>query len=271
MKAVLLVLFCLIVVSECSFRGYSRLGSNSYSRRTDRLFHLTASNRSAVVNVYDFGAKGDGKADDTAAFQAALNSLANSGGTVFAADGTFKFNGHLTVPVGVTLEGTFTSVSSHPIVQDPNQLNIGTILLPYEGRNNENGIPFITLKQDSALKGVVIYYPELGPKVLPVPYPWTIDMTGNNPAVIDVECLNCWNAIRAVGAARHYIARVQGQPINTGILIDETYDIGRVEDVHFNPWFSDDPQFVKWQLLHGRAFVIARRVMQRSAGLQPWS
>lgn len=40
-------------------------------------------------------------------------------------------------------------------------------------------------------------------------------MTGNNPAVTDLECLNCWNAIRAVGAARHYIARVQGQPINT--------------------------------------------------------
>ena len=40
-------------------------------------------------------------------------------------------------------------------------------------------------------------------------------MTGNNPAVTDLECLNCWNAIRAVGAARHYIARIQGQPINT--------------------------------------------------------
>lgn len=43
----------------------------------------------------------------------------------------------------------------------------------------------------------------------------SVCMTGNNPAVTDLECLNCWNAIRAVGAARHYIARVQGQPINT--------------------------------------------------------
>ena len=43
----------------------------------------------------------------------------------------------------------------------------------------------------------------------------TVCMGGNNVAVTDVECLNCWNAIYAVQAGRHYIARVQGQPINT--------------------------------------------------------
>jgi len=83
--------------------------------------------------------------------------------------------------------------------------------------------------------GVVIYYPEQVRGKPPVPYPWAIDMKHNNPAVLDVECLNCWNGIRAVGADRHYIARFQGQPINIGVFIDETYDIGRVEDVHFNP------------------------------------
>ena len=43
----------------------------------------------------------------------------------------------------------------------------------------------------------------------------SVCMTGNNPAVTDLECLNCWNGVRAIGAGRHYIARVQGQPINT--------------------------------------------------------
>jgi hypothetical protein len=61
-----------------------------------------------------------------------------------------------------------------------------------------------------------------------------------------------------VGAGRHYIARIQGQPINTGIYVDETYDIGRIEDVHWNPWYADDKTFMSWQLLHGRAFVFAR-------------
>jgi len=75
---------------------------------------------------------------------------------------------------------------------------------------------------------------------------------------MDVECLNCWNFVRAVNSARHYIARLQGQPINTGVFIDETYDIGRVENVHFNPWYSSHPAFMTWQLTHGRSFVIAR-------------
>jgi len=75
---------------------------------------------------------------------------------------------------------------------------------------------------------------------------------------MDIQCLNCWNAIRAVMAGRHYIARIQGQPSNIGIFVDETYDIGRIEDVHWNPWFSTDKDYFSYQLLHGRAFVFAR-------------
>jgi hypothetical protein len=41
---------------------------------------------------------------------------------------------------------------------------------------------------------------------------------------------------RAHAVRRHYIARIQGQPLNIGVFIDSTYDIGRIENVHFNPW-----------------------------------
>jgi len=81
---------------------------------------------------------------------------------------------------------------------------------------------------------------------------------GNNAAITDVELLNSWNGISAVQAHRHYIARIQGQPINIGVFVDETYDIGRIEDVHFNPWYSTDLDFMSWQTTHGRAFVMGR-------------
>ena len=32
----------------------------------------------------------------------------------------------------------------------------------------------------------------------------------------------------------------QGQPLLLGIIVDQTYDIGRIEDVHWNPWFSTE-------------------------------
>jgi hypothetical protein len=43
----------------------------------------------AVVNVQDFGAVGDGVADDSGAIQAAINSLASNGGTVYFPPGEY--------------------------------------------------------------------------------------------------------------------------------------------------------------------------------------
>ena len=51
---------------------------------------------------------------------------------------------------------------------------------------------------------------------------------------------------------------MQGQPLNTGLFVDSTYDIGRVENVHWNPWFCTRVPFMRWQLTYGRAFVVAR-------------
>ncbi|XP_062517478.1 uncharacterized protein LOC134192746 isoform X2 [Corticium candelabrum] len=130
--------------------------------------------------------------------------------------------------------------------------------MPTGDKGNENGPPFISMTEDSTLHGVTIYYPNQPGNQVPTPFPWTLSLSGNNVAVTDVECLNCFNAIRAVGAHRHYIARVQGQPINMGVLVDQTYDVGRIEDVHWNPWYSNTKEYMSWQLLYGRAFVFAR-------------
>jgi len=47
---------------------------------------------SASRNVRDFGAKGDGRNDDTSAIQAAINSLPSTGGTVFIPAGKYMVN-----------------------------------------------------------------------------------------------------------------------------------------------------------------------------------
>ena len=63
-----------------------------------------------VYNVRDFGAKGDGQTDDTAAFQRALDAAGKAGGgTVKVPRGIYFFAGHLKVPSAVTLAGMWQS------------------------------------------------------------------------------------------------------------------------------------------------------------------
>jgi hypothetical protein len=59
----------------------------------------------AVANVLDFGATGDGIADDTAEIQAAINSFGAEGGTVFFPAGSYKTTTALSMVANVSLVG----------------------------------------------------------------------------------------------------------------------------------------------------------------------
>lgn len=59
-----------------------------------------------------------------------------------------------------------------------------------------------------------------------------------------------------MGCPRHLIRNVTGQPLRIGVYIDEVHDIGRVENVHFNPFWCWQPHMVTWMGEHGEAFVI---------------
>ncbi len=213
-------------------------------------------------SVRDFGAKGDGRTDDTAAFQQALDAAARAGGgVVFAPRGNYLFGGRLNVPPAVTLKGVWESVPSHPGLRNaglPKPTDDGTTFLVTGGAGREDDPPFLTLHHNSTLKGVVIYYPDQKPDGAPTPYPYAIALRGKNPAVLAVELLNPYNGIDASNNERHLIRDVHGQPLRRGIFVDAIYDIGRIENVHFNPWWSMKPKLFEWQRRHGEAFIIGR-------------
>ena len=215
-----------------------------------------------TFSVRDFGATGDGQTDDTAAFQKALDAAGQAGGgVVYAPRGNYFFAGHLNLPKAVALKGVWESVPAHNGLRDaglPKPTDDGTTFLVTENPGKEDGPPFLTLNHNCTLKGVVIYYPQQDPAEEPKPYPWAIALRGKNPAVLAVELLNPYNGIDARHNERHLIRDVQGQPLRRGILVDDIYDIGRIEDVHFNPWWSNRPRLFQWQQEHGEAFVFGR-------------
>ncbi len=226
-----------------------------------RSFAATTTNAD-IYSVLEYGAKGDGKTDDTTAFQNAMDAAGKAGGgIVYAPRGNYFFSGHLNVPKAVTLKGVWESVPSHVGIRNPGApkpTDDGTTLLATENRGREDGAPFITLNDNSTLKGVVIYYPEQKTDEEPQAYPWSVGMRGKNPAVIAVELLNPYNGIDAGNNERHLIRDVHGQPLRRGIYVDVIYDIGRIENVHFNPWWSMKPKLLRWQQEHGEAFIFGR-------------
>jgi len=217
-----------------------------------------------VFSVRDYGAKGDGTNDDTAAFQKALDAAGQAGGgTVLADRGNYFFAGHLNMPNAVTLQGLWQSVPSHTGLRDRNRekpADDGTTLLVTENEGNESGDPFIRLNDNSTLSGVVLFYPRQSAAETPQAYPYAIAAHGKNPAVLDVEMLNPYNGIDASGSERHLLRNISGQPLRRGIYADNIFDIGRIENVHFNPWWSgagNSPAY-QWELEHGEAFIFGR-------------
>lgn len=185
----------------------------------------------AGVNARQFGAKGDGIADDTAALQSALNAAEKGGPVCLVPSGFYRLNGTLTVPPGVTICGSSGGVphSEHPI---------GTVLLAYGGRGQADGEPLITLKPNAVVRNLVIHYPEQSlPEV--AAYPWTVRLDGELCQVLDLTITNPYQAIDAGSKWNelHLVRNVFACPLKTGIYIDQCTDIGRIENVHFNPNF----------------------------------
>lgn len=215
-----------------------------------------------AFNVRDFGAKGDGETDDTPAFQKALAAAAQAGGgTVLAPRGNYLFAGNLNVPPGVTLCGIWESVPAHNGLRDaglPKPTDDGTTFLVTANAGTEDAPAFLTLNHNSTLRGVVIYYPKQKADDVPEAYPWAIAMRGKNPAVLAVELLNPYNGIDTTGSERHLIRDVHGQPLRRGVFVDRIFDVGRIENVHFNPWWSTRPKLLRWQMENGEAFIFGR-------------
>jgi hypothetical protein len=216
----------------------------------------------ASFNVMDFGATAEGAGDNTAAFQAALDRAREAGGgRVAVPPGRYRFDGSLNMPADVSLTGTFRYSPAHAGIRDEGQEKpeYGSVLEPYGGRDEEEGVPFITVNANCTVQGFTVHYPEQKPDAArPVPYPWCVRMRGNNPAVIDMQLLNPYKGIDASHNQRALIRNIHGQPLYIGIFVDSIYDIGRIENVHWNPWWSMQKPIYTWQMENGTGFVFGK-------------
>ncbi|MBI5092478.1 MAG: hypothetical protein HZB26_08540 [Candidatus Hydrogenedentes bacterium] len=212
-----------------------------------------------LYNAVQMGAKGDGVADDTPAIQKALDAAAaDGGGVVTLPTGKYLIKTHLTITENVALEGTWRAPSRG--VPETG----GTTLLAVEGKGNAGGAPFITMGTGSTLRGINVFYPEQIRANPPLAYPWTIQSANgaDNCSILDVTLINSYQAVDfgTNVTGRHYIRGLYGYPFLKGLYINQCYDVGRIEDIHFWPFWDLDPNSPLWAFTkeNGEAFIIGK-------------
>ncbi|HLX71230.1 MAG TPA: glycosyl hydrolase family 28-related protein, partial [Verrucomicrobiae bacterium] len=184
----------------------------------------------AIATPQQYGAAGDGVTDDTAAFQAAMNAVYNSGGfgggVVFIPAGTYAFYNNLTIPTGVTLHGNWQdwTKTGGPLV--------GTTFKVYSGAGQSNGTPFIIMNHSTALRGVNIWYPNQNASAI-MPYPYSIQV-GNDSVVANVALVNSYLGVQGVGD-KNILRTVVGSPLRLGMQMNQIFDVCHAEDVRFSP------------------------------------
>ncbi len=183
------------------------------------------------IDCTDFGAVGDAINDDTNAIQEAIDVAGKQGGGIVVLPaGTYRIEGTLNVLPGVTLQGIWNS----PHHEDKTW---GSCLFVTSGRGEAEGPPAIQLNPSSAVRGIKVYYPDQ--KVSDIhPYPYAIAGRGMEFTVENVTLVNAYQGIDcSAGHELHTIRNVRGCVLKQGIIVDRCTDIGRIENVHFNPHF----------------------------------
>jgi hypothetical protein len=228
--------------------------------------------KSFDLDVTNFGAKAGGVSDCTAAFQKALDQAGKDGSVVLVPPGQFKISGTLTIPPGVSLEGVWPGPHT-------SQLDKGSTLLAYAGRDQEGSAPFISLQTASTIKGLTIFYPEQKPLDIR-PYPWTIQGQGQHYNVLDVCIVNAYNGIDCGSFHNegHHLRNVYMNALRRGVLIDQGTDIGRVENVHihsvywwrvsapYTPTQAEDEAMHDYTSKHLEGFIIGRTDWEYMSG-----
>jgi hypothetical protein len=180
---------------------------------------------------------GENSDDNSGALQQLLDQAGeNGGGVVFLPPGHYKFRQPLTIPSGVELKG---SVDVPSLPTGP-----GSVMEILAGKNDEDGVPFISMEQGSGIRGIVMNYPEQVVQLLTETelnngdvyhYPYTI--RGNK----DVYIVNI--AFRATYQGidlftnkcdNHYLDYPSGHVFKTGIRVGGNSDGGYIYNAQFN-------------------------------------
>lgn len=207
------------------------------------------------VDVRDYGAVGNGTANDAPAIQAAINALGTAGGVVQFGPRTYRLASAITISgSSVRLQGAGFTEGGGP--------GEGTWLTV-----DLTGFTPITFTgaaaRGSAVRDIAVrqtHNATQNAAWAPTNYDYVFRVTDCLGGVdFDNVMLSGVNrGIYCRNSGRSDFRRIRGQVFTAGIEIDESYDTSRIQNLHFWPYWSANDNVVRWQQANGDALIFRR-------------
>lgn len=213
-----------------------------------------------LYSVRDYGAAADGKTDDTAALQRAIDAATETGGIVELPPGKYLIAGSIKVKKGVAVRGVQLAPQGLDFLH-------GTLILATGGRDHEDAPPLFHLGDSAAVMGITIWYPKQKTDDIHA-YPWTFQLEGQDNTVENVTIINSYNGLRTGPAlnVRHRVRSLYACTLRRGIFVDNCWDIGRIENCQLHCHWWTKPEFgggnrdavYKYMVENLEAYIFAR-------------
>lgn len=207
------------------------------------------------VDVRDFGAAGNGVANDAPAIQAAINALGSTGGVVNLGARTYRLASPIVVETGaVRLMGQGFNEGGNP--------GAGTWLTV----DQTSFTPFTfssTAARGSAVMNLAVrqtHGAAQNASWAPTAYDWFFRVE-NCLGGVDFDNILLSGVNRGIfvrNSGRTDLRRIRGQVFTAGIEIDEAFDVVRLMNIHFWPFWSSNDHVVRWQQANGDAMIFRR-------------
>jgi hypothetical protein len=215
----------------------------------------TLANRFAdVVNVKDFGAVGDGVADDTIAIQSALNYCYSTGGGIVHLPPTgnaYRITDSLTIDFGVVLQGESTNWNGATVANNIHT-RVGSWIKPEHPTNSAIKI----IGQGCGVSQISFIYDQPIPSSgwIPNQYGWAIELErGISTFIEKVTILNAWNGIAFNflpangGGTNVWMRDVIISAFNERIKTSQVNDTMYWSNIHCrNLWYSSNADVVSY-------------------------
>lgn len=178
-------------------------------------------------------------ADHVTDCTAALNTAATAASKIqLLGNGSrYRVTSTWTVPAGVQIVGDFRAPPRGPF--DPGSAEVpgygSTLDLIGGAGSTDPTQPGVMLHAGATIDGVMVYHPDQADTNPPISYPPAIAFASGETGGAARNCtlVNSFIGLWAHGHEKFTIDHIYGQPLNTGIDVDDCTDVPRINDVHF--------------------------------------